>query len=327
MQKPFPQIELHCHLDGSLRPETVLSLLDKPVTDENLKWAKSELIAPSTCDSLDTYLKRFMLPIRLMQSYDALKRIAFEVMEDAALENVKYLEIRYAPQLHVEEGLTYQAIIEAVIEGIRLAESKYEIKGNVILSYLRNTSVEGLFELVEAGKSYLNKGVVAVDLCGGERDAFSERFIAPIEHARSLGYRVTIHAGETGIGQNMVDAITLLGAERLGHGVAMASHKEAFDLVQSKGVTIECCPTSNLQTKAVGEYLEHPIQDFLNQGIKVTLNTDNRTVSNTTMTEESQHMVEAFGWSIETFKTIYLIGVEASFADDATKNWLRRFVK
>ena len=322
----FPKIELHCHLDGSLRPKTVFDLAENYGISHpyaTVEAMAEALIAPVDCDSLDTYLKRFELPISVLQTQDALLRASFELMEDAALENVKYIEIRFAPQLHTAKGLSLGEIIESVITGIRKAEFMYDIRGNVILSYLRNTSVEGLYEVIDAGKPFLNNGVVAVDLCGGERDRFSERFEAPIQYARQLGYHVTIHAGETGIAENMKDAVNLLNAERIGHGVAMALDAETFDLIKSNGVFLECCPTSNVQTKAVEVISEHPLDQFYSKDVRVTINTDNRTVSNTTMASEYDVLETHFSWNSSHWKKIYEMSIEAAFADNATKEFLK----
>lgn len=327
--KNYPKIELHCHLDGSLRPSTVKDLTDlyNVQTDTNtIKELKEKLIAPANCDSLVTYLKRFDLPIAILQCKEALTRVAYELMEDAALENVKYIEIRFAPQQHIEKGLSLDEVISSVLEGIREGEDKHDIKGNLILSYLRHTDVDGMIAMIDAGKKYLGRGVVAVDLCSAELENFANKFIQPISYARDLGYQVTIHAGETGISKNVIDAIELLKADRIGHGVAIVNDPVALKKVKDMSVTIEACPTSNIQTKAVTSIEEHPIQDFLDQNILVTVNTDNRTVSDTTMTKEYALLNSAFDWDEEQFMTIYETSVNASYADKATKEWLLTFL-
>lgn len=324
--KFMPKIELHCHLDGSLRPETVYKWLEEMNelgSYDSVKAVAEDLIAPVDCDSLDTYLKRFALPVKTLQTEANLKKAAFEVMADAALENVKYLEIRFAPELHTQRGLSYEAIIGAVVSGIREAESIHDIKGNVILSHMRFSSEADLIKLIDAGLPFLRKGVVAVDLCASEHEGFAKKFVQGMTYARSLGYDVSIHAGETGFVQNIVDAVEMLGATRIGHGVAMWNHPEVQALVKSKNVTVECCPTSNLQTKAISEATAHPMDAYLNSGLKVSMNTDNRTVSDTTMTGEFRLMQETFSWTMDQMRQIYLDSLEASFADEATKAWLR----
>lgn len=324
----IPKIELHCHLDGSLRKKTVLELIEKEginINGYNLERIEDELIAPIDCDSLETYLKKFELPIKILQTSENLERVAFEIMEDAALENVKYIEIRFAPQLHNKNGMSYEEIIGSVIKGIKKAEKSYQIKGNVILSYLRNTSEEGFFEVINAGKNFLADKVVAVDLCGSEKYGFCKDFIKSMSYAKSLGYNITIHAGETGIAENIEEAVMILGATRIGHGIAMFNNNQILDLVRQKNVFIECCPTSNIQTKAVSDIRLHPIDFYIKNGIGITINTDNRTVSDTNMTKEYNLTKNEFFWNKEEYKKIYDYSIDASFADLNTKIWLSKF--
>ena len=320
----LPKIELHCHLDGSLRTETIIDIALKdgiqlPSYERN--ELQKELIAPLECESLDDYLKRFALPNLVMQSKENLRRITFELFEDAAKENVKYMEVRFAPLLHTLKGLDVEEIIQAVLEGMEAAVNRYDIRGNIILSCMRTMPVESAFEVVEKGRKFLGKGVVAIDLCASEEEGFCRRFIEPIALARNYGYRVTIHAGETGVGKNVLEAVELLGAERIGHGVFIKDCPEAYTIVKDRQVVLEMCPTSNVQTKAVRDYREHPIYQFHKDGIKVTINTDNRTVSDTTMTKECQIVNSEFNLSEEDYRQIYVNSVEASFADKETKEW------
>ena len=320
----LPKIELHCHLDGSLRTETIIDIAQRegiPLPSFDKDELQKELIAPLECESLDEYLKRFSLPNLVMQSKENLRRITFELFEDAAREDVKYLEVRFAPLLHTLKGLDIEEIIGSVIEGMKEAESCYEIRGNIILCCMRTMSVESAFEVVEKGKKFLGKGVVAIDLCASEEEGFCDRFVDPIRLAKEYGYRVTIHAGETGIGKNVLEAVELLGAERIGHGVFIKDCAEAYEIVKERQVVLEMCPTSNVQTKAVHDYSDHPIYKFHKDGIKVTINTDNRTVSHTTMEKEIEIINKEFSLSKEDYQQIYLNSVEASFADRETKEW------
>ncbi|WP_226035098.1 adenosine deaminase [Aquibacillus saliphilus] len=320
----LPKVELHCHLDGSLRVESIIDIAQKegiqlPSFDKD--ELQKELVAPLECESLDEYLKRFSLPNLVMQSKESLRKITFELFENATRENVKYLEVRFAPLLHTLRGLEVEEVIQSVIDGMREAEKCYEIKGNIILSCMRTMSVESAFEVVEKGKKFLGTGVVAIDLCASEKEGFCEKFVDPIALAKEYGYRVTIHAGETGIGKNVLEAVELLGAERVGHGLFINECADAYKIVKERQIVLEMCPTSNVQTKAVHHYGEHPIYKFHKDGIKVTINTDNRTVSDTTMAKEIQLVNKEFDLSEEDYRQIYLNSVEASFADQETKEW------
>lgn len=329
MTKDLPKIDLHCHLDGSVRPSTIIDIakcenIELPSYEE--KEIKKLLQAPSDSESLNEYLTKFELPNKVMQSKESLERIAFELLEDAAKENVKYIEIRFAPLLHTQKGLSIKEIIKSVICGIKKAESMYEIKGNIILICLKNMSMEDNLLVVKEGRRFLNKGVVGIDLAGPEEEGFSRKFKQLIDKARDYGYRITIHAGEAASGENVIDAITLLKAERIGHGVRIQGMKEACELVKYENVTLEMCPTSNIQTKAVEDFCKYPLYDFYKYGIKVTINTDNRTVSNVDLTHEINLIFCNFKLYKNDYKNIYLYAVGAAFTDRKTKKWLRSFI-
>lgn len=327
--KKLPKIELHCHLDGSVRPETIIELakiegIKLPSYD--IETIKNIMIAPMECTSLNEYLEKFEIPVAIMQSKENLKRITYELMEDSAKENIKYIEIRFAPLLHTNKGLSSEEIIQSVLEGIKEGEKNYDIKGNLILSFLRHMPAETIYEVIEAGKKYLGDGVVAIDLCASEDKGFCEKFIQPFLLGKEYGYKVTIHAGETGIGENVLDAVQMLGAERIGHGIHIKNCKEAYDIVKEKNIVLEMCPTSNVQTKAVDSFEVHPILDFHKDGIKVTINTDNRTVSNTTLTKEYHVIKDNFNIDLDIYKNIYFNSVNAAFIDCQTKENLKNLL-
>lgn len=328
--KKLPKIELHCHLDGSVRPETIIELSKLEgvkLPSYEIETIKNNMIAPMECTSLNEYLERFEIPVAVMQSKESLKRIAYELMEDSAKENIKYIEIRFAPLLHIDKGLSIEDVIESVLSGIREGEKNYDIKGNLILSFLRHMPIETVYEVIEIGRKYLQKGVVAIDLCASEEKGFCEKFIKPFLLGREYGYKVTIHAGETGIGENVLDAVQTLGAKRIGHGIHIKNCKKAYDIVKEKNIVLEICPTSNVQTKAVDSFENHPILDFYKDGIKVTINTDNRTVSNTTLTNEYNTIKDNFKIDLEIYKNIYFNSVEAAFTNLEIKEKLKEDFK
>lgn len=327
--RKLPKVELHCHLDGSVRPSTILELGIKNNIENisnNIDDIKEMLIAPPECKCLDEYLKRFDLPIAIMQDEDSLERIAFELMEDAYNENVVYIEIRFAPLLHVNKGLSIKQVIQSVVRGIRKAESSYDINGNLILSCMRTMDVESSYDVIEAGREFLNNGVIAIDLCSSENEKFAKKFEKPIRIAKDYGYRVTIHAGETGIGENVLEAVEILNAERIGHGVFIKDCKKAYDIVKEKNIVLEMCPTSNLQTKAIENIQEYPLNNFYKDNITVTINTDNRTVSDINLTNEYELILNNFNMNFNDYTNIYLNSVEASFASEDIKCKLRKYI-
>lgn len=321
----LPKIELHCHLDGSLRVETVIELAKKEniqLDSYDYDYVKNLLTVEEDCDSLDEYLKRFDLPNEVLQTKENLRRASYELLEDAAKDNVKYIEVRFAPIFHIKKGLGLEEIIESVINGIRDAENKYDIKGNVIISCIRGLSLEHVYESIKAGEKYLGKGVVAIDLAASEKEDFAYEYIEAMKIAKEKGFRITIHAGETGFGKNVRDSINLLGAERIGHGVYIYNDEEAYKLVKDNGITLEMCPKSNIDTKAVNSYEDHPIYKYHKDNIKVNLSTDNRTVSNINLNEETSKLIETFKVNIDEYKEIYINSVSAAFCDDETKKML-----
>ncbi len=325
--KALPKIDLHCHLDGSVRPETLFELARKQgIEVPELNLLREQLIAPENCPSLDEYLKRFDLANEVMQDVESIERITFEIFEDAALENVKYLEIRFGPLLHVLKGLTLDEIYQSVLAGMNRACESYEIYGGIIIAALRTMPTDRLDEMIEVGAKYLEQGIVGFDLASSEVAGFAKTFEPFAVKAYDLGYKVTIHAGETGVGQNVYDSITLLKAERIGHGIYIHNHQQAYDAVKSNEIVLEVCPSSNVQTKAVSSMEEHPINRFLDDGLYVTINTDNRTVSNTTMTREVKRVMETFNYDYNQYKTIYKNSVKRAFTSEETKYKLLSFL-
>ncbi|CAM4134071.1 MULTISPECIES: adenosine deaminase [Vibrio] len=325
----LPKIDLHCHLDGSVRPETIIDLAEGQnieLPSQDVEVIRNLMIAPETCVDLKEYLTRFELPLQVMQTEKALERISYEVFEDAAKENVKYLELRFAPLLHTAKGLTVKQIISSVVKGMKRAELDYDIRGNYILCILRTMPKDDIQLVIDEGAKYLTKGVVAFDLAGAEAAGFCHDFVKEAKYARKKGFHVTIHAGEQGNGQNVQDAVELLKAERIGHGIHIIDHSGGFKAVRNGNVGLETCPSSNVQTKAVQDIESHPAKRFYKQGLAVTINTDNRTVSNTTMTQEVQKVCEQFYLSQKDYVSIYLNSVDQSFASDEIKQELRNYV-
>lgn len=329
MINKLPKIELHCHLDGSVRVDTIIDIAKK----ENIKLESYEkcdveklVQVPNDCTSLNEYLKRFDLANKVMQSRENIKRVTFELLEDAQKENVKYIEVRFAPLLHLNGGLSIEEVIQSAIDGINEAEKMYDIKGNIILCCMRTMSEDDAILVVEEGKKFLNKGVVAIDLAGPEEEGFVKKYKKAIELARSYGYNITIHAGEAASSQNVIDAINLAKAQRIGHGVRIKDMKEAYELVKETKVVLEMCPTSNIQTKAVEDFRKYPLYDFYKNGINVSINTDNRTVSNIDLSNEIKLISDKFNIDKDEYIDIYLNTVNATFADECTKEWLRRLI-
>lgn len=326
MFNKLPKIELHCHLDGSVRAETIIDIAKKenvnlPIYDK--EELRKHISIIENCECLDEYIEKFDLTNLVMQNKYGLERIAYEVLEDASVENVKYIEIRFAPQLHRLNGLNYDEIIQSVINGVKKAEKDFDIKGNVIISTMRHMSEESGMEVIEVAKKYLGKGVVAFDMAGKEDEGFCITYNNLIKKAKEENFNITLHAGEQASYKNVIDAINL-GATRIGHGIKIINSKETMDLVKEKNILLEMCPTSNIQTSNASDYVTYPFKKFLDYGIVASLNTDNRTVSNITLTKEYENIFNTLDFDL--YKRNYLETVNASFSNEETKDWLRKFI-
>ncbi len=310
----IPKIELHLHLDGSVRVSTASVLLNRDVTNE--------MKVNSEVADLNDYLTKFDLPVSLMQTKENLKRISEELATDLKNENVYYAEIRFAPLKHLEQGLTKEEVVEAVLSGLK----KVDIKTNVILCCVRGESFEQNEKVVYLAKEYLGKGVCAIDLAGAEGLYKTKDYQALFELAKSLNVPFTIHAGEAD-GPDSITSALNYGTKRLGHGVRCWEDQSTLQRVINENITLEVCPTSNINTNVFPSYNKHNIKKLYELGAKVTISTDNRTVSNITLTEEYQKLTDSFNFTIKDFLNFNLNAIEASFISNEEKSSLKESVQ
>ena len=324
----LPKLDLHVHLDGSLRLETLKELATS--LPEEIRFPDDLDLAiavtpPERC-TLEEYLKSFDYTIAVLQTEAALERAAFELCEDAASEHVIYLEVRFAPLLHTERGLSPREVVTSVLAGLRRAETRFSIRARLILSAMRNESRERSVEVAQLAAQFHKKGVVAFDLAGPEHDYPPFLHKTAIGFARDVGLHVTLHAGEGCCPEQIREAIDL-GAERIGHGVYLDHDPSALKRVIEDGIPLELCPTSNLQVSGrMKRYADHPFGQYLKQGIRVTINTDNRLMSQTSCTQELQAMVDAFSLTADNVRQIIQNSVDAAFCDAETRDILQRQV-
>lgn len=317
--KKLPKIELHCHLDGSLSQKFIERRLNRAVKIE-------ELSVSEDCASLAEYLKKFALPGECLTDETGLREAGYDVLETMSREHVIYAEIRFAPLLHVSESMGTKQVIEALLKGLEKGKKDFGIEYNVITCAMRHHSAEENYGMIKTAHAFLGKGVCAADLAGAEASYPMSDFMELFGKVRELGMPFTIHAGECGEAKNIADSIEA-GAERIGHGIAMRGKPEIQRKVKGKGVGIEMCPISNLQTKAVKSTEEYPLREFLNAGLLVTVNTDNRTVSGTSMTKELDFIQKTYGISDEEIMLLLRNAVETSFTDDDLKGRLYQRLK
>ena len=321
----LPKIDLHCHLDGSLSRETVRFLAKEsgaalPREDAELDRL---LRADDNCASLAEYLEKFDLPLACLHGRKQFSLAAQALVRDAAAEHVRYLEVRFAPMLSSRDGLTPRDTIEGVLEGLRLGAQETGITAAAILCGMRHFPIEPNLEVVRLAKEYLNAGVCAVDIAGDEKAFPLANHTQMFRLARALGVPYTIHAGECGDPQEVSAALDL-GAQRIGHGIAMRHNPALLRRCVEKRVGVELCPVSNLQTKAVSGWPEYPFRQFLEAGVMVTVNTDNRTVSKTTITREMTLLQEHCGASHEELRQVCRNAAAVAFAPGEIRQSLLR---
>lgn len=315
------KLDLHCHLDGSLNIDSVLECLRTQGQDYERADLERKLKVDPDCTSLTAYLEKFDLPLQLLQTAEGMKRASFELVRDAAKENVKYIEVRFAPMLSVNANLSCKQVLESVIDGLESAGKQYGVYASAIVCAMRHHSVDKNIEMLCVAREFLNHGVCALDLAGDESGFPTNLFRDVFGEARRLNMPFTIHSGECGSVDNVREAIGL-GAKRMGHGIALWQSAELQKLCAQKRIGIEMCPTSNLQTKAVDDLTSYPLAQFLKAGIPVSINTDNRTVSGTTITQEMKLVMEQLHQSEEVILQCTKNAIETAFADDAVKHEL-----
>lgn len=336
--RSLPKVSLHDHLDGAVRPETIVELapdagveLPAPDAKKLRRWIAEQ----SNTDSLESYLETFDLTVGVMQTADALRRIAREFVEDAVDDGIIYAEVRWAPEQHTQNGLSMEEAIEAVAEGIADGEAAAEdagkdIRVNQILSAMRQN--KNSLRVAELAVEYRDRGVVAFDIAGPEEGFMPEDHREAFDFLADEFFPVTVHAGE-GSGLSSIASALIDGrALRLGHGVRLAEDIETVEAeadevrvrlgnlaqwVRDREIALELSPTSNLHTgasEAFGDALvDHPFDQLYQLGFNVTVNVDNRTMSSTSLTKELAQLVEAFGYDLDDLEAFQLNAAAASF--------------
>jgi adenosine deaminase len=311
----LPKTDLHVHLDGSLRPATMLELarehdLAMPAADAT---ALGDFMHVRDAQDLVDYLERFRITLSIMQSAPALERIAYELAVDAAAENVRYMEVRFCPALNVHGGLSEHEAVEAALDGLRRAEQDVGIRTGVIICGLRSMSPEVSLALARVAVAFKERGVVAYDLAGAERDNPPKLHRDAFDFVRKANLAVTVHAGEAFGPASISQAIRYCGANRIGHGTRLFEDPDLMAYINDFRIPLEICLNSNVQTRAAPSLEEHPLRLYYDHGLVVTLNTDNRLMSGTTMTDEFATAQHTFGFDWAEVCRLTLYGFESAF--------------
>jgi adenosine deaminase len=324
--RAMPKAELHLHLDGSLRIDTALEIartreVDAPHTFAGMRRV---LVAPDKVTDQAELLAAFDLPIALMQDAEALERIAYDMVEDKARENVRYAEVRWAPLLHPDTGLTGRQVVDAVWKGSAAAARRYGTEVRLITTLMRSHPPERNLEFVrDLERGGIPDGLVAVDLAGPEA-----RFPDPdihreaIDLARAIGLHITVHAGEWGRGLQVLRSLSV-NPDRIAHGPHAIEEPACVAALIERGVVLDLCPTSNTQANIVDSFESFPLKPLMDAGVRVTLNTDDLTVSDVTLSQEYENAVTRLGVSVPELWSLDLAAIEYAFCDRPTKDRLR----
>ncbi len=329
----WPKAELHCHLDGSVRLDTLIELATQQGKLDMLPARSADELAEvlkeiDNSETLESYLSWFRYSIPVMQSREALRRIAFELAEDNAAENVRYLEVRFAPILCTEEGLSMDDVLEAVHDGLNDAEEQFDITTRIIVCGLRDRLESASLMQAEVAVRSRNRKVVAFDLAGGEAGNPPKHHLHAFYYARNHLLNLTIHAGESWGPDSIRQALFYCGAHRIGHGITLAQDEQLMQYCIDHRIPLEICPTSNVQTHVVESYEKHPISTFVRARVPVTVNTDNRLFSRTTVTDELYRVHTHCGLSAEELREVVLNGFRFSFLRwDRKQEILRRAIQ
>ncbi|ASW91876.1 adenosine deaminase [Mycobacterium marseillense] len=326
-----PKALLHDHLDGGLRPSTVLEIAGQtgydelPATDvdELATWFRTR----SHSGSLERYLEPFSHTVAVMQTPEALHRVAYECVEDLAADSVVYAEVRFAPELHIDRGMSFDAIVDAVLAGFADGEKACAGAGRPIVVRLLVTAMRHAAvsrEIAELAIRFRDKGVVGFDIAGAEAGNPPTRHLDAFEYMRDHNARFTIHAGEAFGLPSIHEAIAFCGADRLGHGVRIVDDIDVLPdgqvrlgkqaaILRDKRIPLELCPSSNVQTGAVKSIAEHPFDLLARARFRVTVNTDNRLMSDTFMSREMLRLVEAFGYGWSDLERFTINAMKSAF--------------
>ena len=328
MARRIPKVELHDHLDGGLRPQTIIELADEQGIADLPSRDPVELAAwfhrGANRKSLALYLKGFSVTVSVMQTREALRRVAFEAMEDLAAENIVYVEIRFAPIQHLALGLNLEAVVEAVLTGLDEGSKQFNIAYGLILCAMRHQNADYSLEIAELAVAFQDRGVVGFDIAGDELGHPPKRHLDAFQYIRNKNFNITIHAGEAFGPESIWQAVQICGTHRIGHGtrliediVAQGTRIEHMGslahFLKDKRIAFEMCLSSNLQTGVAKSIEEHPFNILYKNSFRVLLCTDNRLMSNTTLSKEMLLASESYALTLRDLEKLTINAMKSAF--------------
>jgi adenosine deaminase len=328
----LPKVELHRHLEGSLRLQTLAEIarvhgIDLPSYD--IEYLRPFVTVANEQPDFYRFLEKFRLLRRFYPTQETVERIAYEAVADAAADNIKYLELRFNPLAQARvQGFSLDEVTRWVCGAVARAQGEHDIRVGLIVQIPRDEEMDTAWEIAGIAAAHRDDGIVGLDLAGDEVRYPAGAFAEVFRWARGEGLQVTVHAGEASGAHSVWEAIELLGAQRIGHGIRAIEDSHVVHLVREREVTLEICPTSNLQTGAVRRFAQHPLADLLALDLRVTINTDDPSISDTTLTDEYVVTMLAMGMSLARIKRAIVTAAEGAFLPPEEKEqlaaWFRK---
>jgi adenosine deaminase len=308
----MPKVELHLHLEGAVRPATLLALarrnqVELPVSDEGA------LRGLFTYQALQDFLALFMALVRVLHRGEDFEQIAFELGEDLAAQRVRYAEVMLSAAQYYQRGIDLHEVIQGTLAGFARAHQAFGTRMNLVLDYGRQCGPEAAWQLLHVARQYVPAGLVGWSIGGNEPDFPPELFAEVFSAARQAGLHTMAHAGEVSGPQSVWGAIEALHVERIGHGIRAVDDPALLAVLRERGITLDVCPTSNLYTGAVASLSQHPLRRLFDAGVPITLNTDDPTLFNTTLIHEYRVAAAAFGFTADELTALVCNGARAAF--------------
>jgi adenosine deaminase len=326
----LPKADLHRHLEGSLRLSTLVEIaqehgVDLPVY--NIEDLRPYVQITDDPANFHRFLEKFRLLRRFYKTPEAVARVAYEAVADAAQDNVRYLELRFNPAaLARTQGFSYEEVTDWVIEAVDRAQADHPITVRLIATAVRNEGVENARRIAEVAIARKEHGITGLDLAGDEVNFDAAPFAPVFREAQEAGMGITIHAGEAGGADNVQHAVLEMGATRIGHGVRAIENSDVIKLLRERHITLEVCPTSNLQTGVMHNFSHHPLRDLYMLGVAVTLNTDDPSVSDTTLTDEYLVALMTMGIHTSHLRRMNANALRAAFLPEAVRREMEQNV-
>lgn len=311
----LPKVELHVHLDCSLSYEVVQKINPDITYERFLK----NFTAPSNCPDLSTYISRSESAIALMQTAQHLRWVTLDLFDQFQKDGIAYAEIRFAPLEHTRNGLTEEQVVQIVDSAVREGTTTYGIPVGILLCTLRHYTHHQSMQVAHLTREFQGSSVVGMDMAGHESEYDLKNHIPAFEFCRAHGIPCTAHAGESCGSDSVEETIRKLQVYRIGHGVRSAENPKTLELIQSQNIHLEICPTSNVLTRTVETFSQHPLRYLYDSGISLGINTDGRTISRVSLSEEYRRIVRHFDWKIDEFKICNLVAIKHAFTKDAIK--------